>query len=238
MHLKTLTPERQVSESGYRFYSPTLGRWVGRDPIGEVADQNLYCFLENAAVSGMDVLGLISYRWETSQGCNAGVSPVTTWGYWYQPEADDQKRKSGQDNTASIEHKCGQHRYQILGGGICNSPTWLEIYVTTDDEECCVFDVECTARFRGKIVASRNVGMLVKVWFLNRPPAPPADKWLVPGNIGRKQGFLEESNIYFGQIGKVTDKRLLLIEPRHRWHGKPNIMIEEIEGKCEVTCAE
>jgi len=36
MHLKTLTPERQVSESGYRSYSSQLGRWPSRDPLGDL----------------------------------------------------------------------------------------------------------------------------------------------------------------------------------------------------------
>ena len=35
MHVKTLTPERQVSESGYRFLNPELGRWCSRDPVVE-----------------------------------------------------------------------------------------------------------------------------------------------------------------------------------------------------------
>jgi len=36
MHLKTLTPERRVSESGLRYYRPELGRWPSRDPIFEL----------------------------------------------------------------------------------------------------------------------------------------------------------------------------------------------------------
>ena len=76
MYPKTLTPERQVSESGLRFLDPELGRWLGRDPIGEQwpftrdrsvegrADLHgqrprpLYLFVENEPVARMDYLGL------------------------------------------------------------------------------------------------------------------------------------------------------------------------------------
>ena len=80
MRLKTLTPERQVSESGLRSYSPTLGRWCSRDPIGDSAflthyfatsrteedrsrilhrqNQPLYVFIENRPVGSVDNDGL------------------------------------------------------------------------------------------------------------------------------------------------------------------------------------
>jgi len=81
-HLKTLTPERQVSESGYRYYDPEKGRWPNRDPIwekgflvtrsplgdlGRQADRAhrrprglAYAFAENNAIGKYDVLGLLA----------------------------------------------------------------------------------------------------------------------------------------------------------------------------------
>jgi len=91
MHLKTLTPERQVSESGYRSYFPSLGRFVSRDPLGEngFADTpsllkgtldsgspfewpNLYPFVNNEPVGSVDLLGLYIELWY-------GTHPVA-WG--------------------------------------------------------------------------------------------------------------------------------------------------------------
>jgi len=52
---------------GFRYYSPNLGRWIKRDPIGEkgfrlvsfgIAMKNLYCFVANDPVLGLDYLGL------------------------------------------------------------------------------------------------------------------------------------------------------------------------------------
>jgi len=43
---------------GYRFYSPGLGRWLGRDPLGERGSLNIYSFAKNAPTLFLDFLGL------------------------------------------------------------------------------------------------------------------------------------------------------------------------------------
>jgi RHS repeat-associated protein len=43
---------------GYRWYSPSLGRWINRDPIEESGGMNLYGFVSNDGVGHWDVLGL------------------------------------------------------------------------------------------------------------------------------------------------------------------------------------
>lgn len=43
---------------GYRFYSPTLGRWISRDPIGENGGLNVSAFLVNEPVARSDNRGL------------------------------------------------------------------------------------------------------------------------------------------------------------------------------------
>ena len=62
MYLRTLTPQRQVSESGLRFLDPELGRWCSRDPIGEMADANLYDFAARNPVSRWDARGLTDQK--------------------------------------------------------------------------------------------------------------------------------------------------------------------------------
>jgi RHS repeat-associated protein len=52
-------PDRQVSESGQRYYSPELGRWLSRDPIGEQGGQNQYVYVSNAPTTLTDLLGLL-----------------------------------------------------------------------------------------------------------------------------------------------------------------------------------
>jgi len=43
---------------GYRYYDPETGRWLSRDPIGEVGGFNLYLFVNNNSINSVDPFGL------------------------------------------------------------------------------------------------------------------------------------------------------------------------------------
>ena len=43
---------------GHRFYSPSLGRWLSRDPIGCAGGLNVLAFSENEPTRRLDILGL------------------------------------------------------------------------------------------------------------------------------------------------------------------------------------
>ncbi len=47
-----------LSYYGYRFYSPTLGMWMTRDPLGETGGINLYEFVGNSPTNWIDSFGL------------------------------------------------------------------------------------------------------------------------------------------------------------------------------------
>jgi len=49
-----------LSYYGYRFYNPSIGKWLTRDPIGEAGGINLYGFVLNDPVNAVDPLGLFS----------------------------------------------------------------------------------------------------------------------------------------------------------------------------------
>jgi len=55
----------QNAVSGYRYYSPTLGRWLSRDPLRERCGNNLYNFNFNSAIGRVDTLGGVSYHLDT-----------------------------------------------------------------------------------------------------------------------------------------------------------------------------
>ena len=42
----------------YRYYLPSLGRWLSRDPVGEKEDNNLYSICSNELINNVDNLGL------------------------------------------------------------------------------------------------------------------------------------------------------------------------------------
>jgi RHS repeat-associated protein len=47
---------------GYRYYSPSMGRWCSRDPIGEQASFNIYEFVFNNPECDIDPVGLDDYK--------------------------------------------------------------------------------------------------------------------------------------------------------------------------------
>ena len=51
----------------YRYYSPIIGKWLSRDPIGEAGGLNLYTFLDNSSIN----------RWD-----NWGLCDCNTWTEW------------------------------------------------------------------------------------------------------------------------------------------------------------
>ncbi len=51
-------PGSRTAISGLRYYSPSLGRFVCRDPKEEMGGINLYAFIRNNAVNGWDYLGM------------------------------------------------------------------------------------------------------------------------------------------------------------------------------------
>jgi hypothetical protein len=49
---------------GYRFYQPSFGRWLSRDPLQEEGGLNLYGFADNAPTYWTDPLGLALYAFD------------------------------------------------------------------------------------------------------------------------------------------------------------------------------
>ncbi len=55
---KPLYPGFYTVISGRRYYNPSTGRWLSRDPIGEKGGLNFYAFVHNEPVGRFDPLGL------------------------------------------------------------------------------------------------------------------------------------------------------------------------------------
>lgn len=55
---KTQIPRLRTAVSGRRYYSPSQGRFLGRDPIEEAGGLNLYAFCRNNSTNLWDYLGM------------------------------------------------------------------------------------------------------------------------------------------------------------------------------------
>ena len=66
---------------GYRYYNPSTGRWLSRDPIAEDGGVNLYGFSANTPIDAVDVLGLAkrTVRYVGKSFIN-GVGPLGSLG--------------------------------------------------------------------------------------------------------------------------------------------------------------
>jgi len=60
----------------YRFYDPTCGKWMTRDPRGEGADINLYRVVGNDSVNFIDPYGLYTWPYTPVGWAGAIVSSV------------------------------------------------------------------------------------------------------------------------------------------------------------------
>jgi RHS repeat-associated protein len=54
-------PETDLLYFGERYYCAATGRWLSRDPIDEQGGLNVYAFVQNDPISGVDVLGMWSF---------------------------------------------------------------------------------------------------------------------------------------------------------------------------------
>ena len=59
---KQAQPYSELYYYGYRFYDPSLQRWINQDPIGEAGGVNLFGFVGNDPMNVIDPLGLDRHR--------------------------------------------------------------------------------------------------------------------------------------------------------------------------------
>ena len=123
------TPIRdQVQLPGLRYYSPELGRWVNRDPIGERGGVNLLAFTENRPVDRLDRLGLAVLKREkgtlTTRMCGA-------FGSFEDFSVD----KMGDDSGWIVQHTVVKIKITCMGQG--------HVDANTEARSCsCCEDVE------------------------------------------------------------------------------------------------
>ena len=89
---KEWEPSAGLYYYGYRWYSPGLGRWLSRDPLGEQADplHNLYRFVGNNPLNAVDPLGLQMVGWDDEI---EEIAKTPRIGYRIKPEAIQREKR-------------------------------------------------------------------------------------------------------------------------------------------------
>ncbi len=78
-------PNSGLVEYGFRFYNPSWGRWINRDPIGEAGGSNLYGMVGNNPVDTVDPYGLSPFDDGPSDfggGESGGGGGSVDWGMY------------------------------------------------------------------------------------------------------------------------------------------------------------
>jgi RHS repeat-associated protein len=126
---KHADPGSHTGVSGRRYYSPSQGRFLGRDPIQEEGGLNLYGFCGNNGVNRWDYLGMVVIAMDVPNGTlfdpasrtymQEGDAPANAWSglFFYDDEADVyfQAPSSGETNNTPILNPGGPGWGPILG---------------------------------------------------------------------------------------------------------------------------
>src|SRR5690606_26568990 len=70
---KPLDSVSELYYYGFRYYNPSTGRWLSKDPIGEQGGINLYGMVGNNTIGSIDMLGLIEEFDSEESAARAGL---------------------------------------------------------------------------------------------------------------------------------------------------------------------
>jgi RHS repeat-associated protein len=106
---------------GHRYYNPSTGRWLSRDPMAEQDRAiNLYQFSANDCINGIDVLGLLSGVFLKDVTSDNNLLNGSGFDYQYTLGGMDSKKQYAQDVYAEIKWKGTQSQTIVTTSGHTN----------------------------------------------------------------------------------------------------------------------
>jgi RHS repeat-associated protein len=134
-----------------RAYSPVLGRWLSRDPIGETGGVNTCAFVGNDPINGMDPLGLWrasgiwSGKWDASKGAYTYIAQACK----NKSDSEDTLQKLAQDITGD-QSDASAIKTISKGNSLCYDVSALLAKLET--------------MIRGNVVAAARQGVSALSW--------------------------------------------------------------------------
>lgn len=119
---------------GFRYYQPTTGRWLTRDPIEEQGGANLYGFVGNNSTNDVDPLGLDQFN-----GFGP-IGPINTSGYPTRPDI------SIPDWMMPPCPKTGKWAVTIKPAEFFNFIAWVTGNSTRDVKWTCACERRCCSK--------------------------------------------------------------------------------------------
>jgi RHS repeat-associated protein len=158
---------------GYRYYNPSTGRWLSRDPIGEEGGLNLYGFVGNEPTGSVDALGLEvwklrtwldwaflgnSIRWRFITVPATPSNPAITY-----PQVWPRRGWLASGITtvaeAMFETTSGCGGIRILGtSDLSSPPSWVSVYKVSGMTKTDVWELDADPR------CGCQKGYFVRMW--------------------------------------------------------------------------
>jgi len=126
---KQFDAETGLGYWGYRYYSPTLGRWISRDPLSQSLGPNEYSYTHNSATITVDALGLTdwakaaAYYWKLYRALTDEGAPFARELMWHYAFGNGQPFKAGMKyvHETVYDPRSGTKRTEHLSTAIGNS---------------------------------------------------------------------------------------------------------------------
>ena len=122
---------------GYRYYNPSTGRWLSRDPLGEATSLNLTSFLDNNSVNAHDVLGLYNSAghfyttYLVARAAGFADDPAFQFAYWSQ-YPDQNLDFSATERALNADFAVGEYLHSLTGGDAKKLRSYLSCLLKSD----------------------------------------------------------------------------------------------------------
>jgi RHS repeat-associated protein len=243
---------------GYRYLNATTGRWVSRDPYGEVggpdpgshlpAEQSSagsdrgsdYVFIRNQPLGRPDLLGLtLTFENESCHGCNAGIVSIfgSSLGYLETPAGTPCSWAAG--GSGSFGHACAN---TPTSSGLCDTETHIKIRATNNARCCKRYLITCSWDYSASLTGAASASMDVRLKFLGKEFYKLTD--LKPGRGAPSSGPYVVRGTAGGTISGVAyippggTIQVFAMPPLNVVHGRPDSIAEVGSVGCVGQCAE